>query len=211
MQNLLSIITTFLLPLAGASAAAPAADTPLRHRGHDYKPRPRADCRNFLRAPFLQPQRDWERIDIHVPKAAGKGPLPCVVLLYGGGYGDKVLPFAQAEPLLARGFVLAVPDYALGTGNPVPLCAWDAGNAIRFLRANAGTYDIDPKRIGVLGWSAGGWIAQDLCYSDSSRLVESRAKRGGSKGLIPAIEPHPLYAEQSVRVEAVVSDWAPAS
>lgn len=159
---------------------------------------------------YLEPSRDWERMDIWVPKPAPERKLPCVVLLYGGGYGDKQGGFIQdARPLLSRGFVLAAPDYALLTDAPVPLCAWDVANAIRFLRAHAESYRIDPERIGVWGWSAGGWIAQDLCYAGPRRIVHSPTKRDNEKvsRWFPMLEPHPQFPDQSVRVQAVVSDW----
>ena len=196
------------------AAAVAAQDTPLAHKGRTYQPKPLKNAENHLRLPFLRPQRDWERIDIYIPKNAKGDKLPCVVAVYGGGYGDKVLPLKQVLPLLDRGYVLAVPDYALQIFGAVPLCSWDIANAVRWLRANAAKYRIDPERIGIIGWSAGGWIVQDLCYSDSARLIHLRAKRvgpargtTGAEGLIPAIEPRPLYADQSTRVQAAVSDW----
>jgi len=106
---------------------------------------------------FLKPKRAWERMDIWVPKSPATRKLPCVVAVYGGGYGDKSGGFVKDfKPLLDRGYVVAAPDYALMTNAPVPLCSWDVANVIRFLRANAEKYRIDPERIGIWGWSAGG-------------------------------------------------------
>jgi len=161
---------------------------------------------------FLKPQRQWERMDIWVPTEPDAGKLPCVVAVYGGGYGDKVGGFVKDfKPLLGRGYVVAAPDYALMTNAPVPMCSWDVANAIRFLRANAKKYRIDPERIGIWGWSAGGWIAQDLCYAGPERIVtvsvKDRQTNKKSYGLIPMLQPRPLYPDQSVKVQAVVSDW----
>jgi hypothetical protein len=84
--------------------------------------------------PFLRPERDWERIDIYVPRDPPSGRLPCVVLFYGGGWGGKVMGgvAGEIEPLLEKGYVVAVPDYVLGASNPVPLAVWDGAEAIRF-------------------------------------------------------------------------------
>jgi hypothetical protein len=115
----------------------------------------------------------------------------------------------DARPLLNRGFVIAAPDYALQTDAPVPLCAWDVANAIRYLRTHARRFRIDPERIGVWGWSSGGWIAQDLGYAGPERFVRATTNIGKEKVLrwFPMLEPHPQYPEHSVRVQAVVTDW----
>ena len=149
-------------------------------------------------------------MDVWVPKTPASGKLPCVVVVYGGGYGDKSGGFIKdARPLLKRGFVIAAPDYALKTDAPVPLCSWDIANAIRYLRANAKKYRIDPERIGIWGWSAGGWIAQDLCYAGPRRIVHSPRKINRKKisRWFPMLQPRPQHPEQSVRVQAVVTDW----
>jgi acetyl esterase/lipase len=194
-----------------AAVSLHGADVPLRHRGYDYQPRKLANAgETRFRLPFLQPGRDWERLDLYYPKTGGD-KLPCLVVLYGGGYGDKVLPLDQAAPLLDRGYVLAVPDYALQSGTPVPLCGWDAANAIRHLRAKAAEYRIDPERIGIWGFSAGGWIIQDQCYADATTTTfaqqQSPQRQVTGQGFLPMREPHALYREQSASVQAAVSDW----
>jgi hypothetical protein len=149
-------------------------------------------------------------MDVWVPKSPIEGKMPCVVAVFGGGYGDKMGGFINdARPLLKRGFVVAAPDYALQTNAPVPLCSWDVANAIRYLRAHADKFRIDPERIGIWGWSAGGWIAQDLCYAGPERIVHAPTKIDNRKvsRWFPMLEPRPQYPEQSVRVQAVVSDW----
>ena len=200
-----------------APAPAGAQDVPLRpERALAWEPPAFDNAELHARIPFLKPERHWERMDIWVPKArpskAGQTKRPCVVAIYGGGYGDKVGGFVKDfRPLLDRGYVVAAPDYALGSNAPVPLCSWDVANAVRFLRANAAKYGIDPERIGVWGWSAGGWIAQDLCYAGPRRIVTvaDRNPKTNKKTYVylPMLQPHPLYAAHSVRVQAVVSDW----
>lgn len=200
-----SAILLASIKLAGGADQPVVPDNAL-----DWQPKPYPEATLHPRIVFLQPQRQWERMDIWVPKTPANGKLPCVVAVFGGGYGDKAGGFINdARPLLSRGFVVAAPDYALKTDAPVPLCAWDVANAIRFLRAHADKYRIDPERIGVWGWSAGGWIAQDLCYTGPQRIVHAPHNIGREKvsRWFPMLEPRPLYPEQSVRVQAVVSDW----
>ena len=98
-----------------------------------------------------------QTLDLYVPKNAA-GPLPLVVFIHGGGWysGDKrtSMPF----PLLAAGFAVASIDYRLSGTDKWPAQIYDCKAAIRWLRANAATYHLDPNRIGVWGTSAGGHL-----------------------------------------------------
>lgn len=145
-----------LLAVGALAAPVAARDEPLVHKGYTYQPKPLGNAENHLRVPFLRPERDWERMDICIPTDAPGDKPPCIVAVYGGGYGDKVLPLKQVLSLVDRGYVLAVPDYALQIFGAVPLCSWDVAATIRWLRANARQYRIDPERIGIVGWLAGG-------------------------------------------------------
>ena len=88
---------------------------------------------DLLPIPFLQEERDWERVDVWVPKGLN-GPAPCVVVIFGGGYGDKNAPTAHIKPLLEAGFVVAMPDYVLQAQMTEAIACWDIDASIRFLR-----------------------------------------------------------------------------
>ena len=87
-------------------------------------------------------------------------PLPCVVVLPGGGYylrsdheGAPVAEFFNS-----KGYHAAVVDYRVAPNrHPAPLA--DVQRAIRILRANAEMWRIDPEKIIILGFSAGGHLA----------------------------------------------------
>lgn len=99
-----------------------------------------------------------QRLDIYLPP----GPVvsrPVVVWIHGGGWhsGDKS-PAPRAAGMVALGFAFVSINYRL-TGEAVhPAQINDCKGAIRWLRANAGTYGFDPARIGVWGSSAGGHL-----------------------------------------------------
>ena len=88
-------------------------------------------------------------------------PLPCIVWLCGGGWEqmhqDAHLP--NFVELARRGFVIASVEYRTSNEARFPGPIEDVKAAVRFLRANAGRYQIDPKRIGIMGESAGGYLA----------------------------------------------------
>jgi pectinesterase len=98
-------------------------------------------------------------LDIYVPKAPGK--YPAILLIHGGGWkarqveADKPL----AERLAQRGYVVAQVAYRLSTDAKYPAALHDCKAALRYLRAHAEEYHLDPERIGVAGGSAGGQLS----------------------------------------------------
>lgn len=114
-------------------------------------------------------------MDLIVPKnRAGRAPCPCIVWFCGGAF--RVMDRAVWMPELMRfaeaGFVVVSAEYR--TGNeaifPAPLC--DARAAVRFLRAHAEDYCIDPERIASAGESAGGAVACLLGVTGEDRTLD---------------------------------------
>ena len=92
-------------------------------------------------------------------RPAGRGPFPAVVLVHGGGWeaGDKVTYLTPLlRPLSKAGFAWFSINYRLtpAVGHPEQL--EDLRSAIRFVHRNARRFRIDPRRIAILGESAGG-------------------------------------------------------
>ena len=104
-------------------------------------------------------------MDIVRPKAAGK--YPGIVLIHGGGFSsgnrDSYLPMAIR--LAENGYVAAAVSYRLTPMFQFPLPLYDVKAAIRFLRAHAGQYEIDPEHMAAIGASAGATWAQFLAIT----------------------------------------------
>lgn len=99
--------------------------------------------------------------DIFVPQqATAENVRPAVVVVHGGGWhsGDKTKFRALAIALAKRGFVTASIEYRLADEAAFPAAIQDCHAAVRFLRANATRYNLDPKKIGAVGGSAGGHL-----------------------------------------------------
>lgn len=98
------------------------------------------------------------KLDIYRPK--GDAILPACVLVHGGGWvgGDKerfrALGFALAE----KGYVVANVEYRLAGAAKYPAAVQDCSLAVRWVRANAARFHLDPQRIGAWGGSAGGHL-----------------------------------------------------
>lgn len=134
-----------------------------------------------------------QRLDIYLPNG-GNGPFRVVVAIHGGGFrtGDKA--DNQLAPMLSaldRGYAVVSINYRLSAEAKWPAQIYDGKAAIRFLRANATTYGLDPTRIAVWGDSAGGDLAALL---------------GTSGGVQALSDPSMGNPAESDRVQAVV-DW----
>jgi acetyl esterase/lipase len=104
-------------------------------------------------------------VDIYVPSTPG--PHPLVLYIHGGGWiaghtrhsgAFSDWPKALAS-LAAEGFTVASLEYRLSGEARFPAQLQDANAALRFLRANAAQYRIDPSRVALWGGSAGGHLA----------------------------------------------------
>jgi acetyl esterase/lipase len=93
---------------------------------------------------------------------ADKGNGAAVVVCPGGGYTGLAMNHEGvqiADWLNAQGITAVVLKYRLGPKYNHPVELGDAQRAIRFVRAYAEKLKIDPKRVGILGFSAGGHLA----------------------------------------------------
>ncbi len=98
---------------------------------------------------------------------------PCIMFVHGGGYGggDKDTGFCGSamQEAFDAGFVVANLNYILGR-DIFPQVFHDYKAAVRFLRANAEKYRIDPDRIGTWGFSAGGWLTSSGNFTNAGDL-----------------------------------------
>jgi acetyl esterase/lipase len=130
-----------------------------------------------------------QKLDLYLPEKAD-GPLPLVVWVHGGAWRQGSKERCPAVPLVSRGYAVASINYRLSQHAKFPAQIEDCKAAIRWLRANAKKYGLDPNHIGVWGASAGGHLVALL----------------GTAGDVKELEGKLGNSEQSSRVQAVV-DW----
>jgi acetyl esterase len=99
---------------------------------------------------------------IYQPK--GPGPFPTVLDLHGGAWNGKNRLAEQPmdRALAASGLLVVAVDLTLAPEAPYPACVLDANFAVRWLKANATTWNGDPSKIGVYASSSGGHVAELL-------------------------------------------------
>ncbi|MGX1163021.1 acetyl esterase/lipase [Arthrobacter sp. SLBN-100] len=130
-------------------------------------------------------------LDLYFPAAApaGRG-FPAVVHFHGGGWrtGERSslgpivdgLGPSPIEQLVNAGFLVASADYRLSTAATFPAQLLDAKAAVRWLRAHAPDYNVDPERIYAWGDSAGGHLASLVGLTAGAKEFQSDADAAGS-------------------------------
>jgi acetyl esterase/lipase len=177
---LISILAVLAMVLTSCSAAATAKATlaPFGKYGQA-----------LTDVPYCTMGGQAQKMDIYFPGSGG--PWPVFLYVHGGGWdkGDKA-EGAGWKYLNAKGYLVVSINYRLAAYNvKFPAMIQDVKCAVRYLRAHAGEYNLDPGRIGAMGASAGGHLVALLGTSDKST--------GWDVG---------EYLDQSSRVQAVVAE-----
>lgn len=131
------------------------------------------------------------KLDLVVPKAKSEEPRPAIVFVHGGGWrnGDKRAGtfFSGAVTYAQKGYVCATINYRLLDETPFPACIEDVKCAVRWLRANATTYNLDPKRIGAYGNSAGAHLVCMLGLAKKEAGLEGDGPHQDQSSLVQAV------------------------
>jgi len=149
-------------------------------------------------------------LDLYVPTGRTKAG-PAILFIHGGAWksgkrGDLkyyCLKFAE------KGYVTATASYRLMQEAPFPAAVEDVKCAVRWLRANAATYQIDPNRIAVSGNSAGGHLALMVGYSDDPSLEGAGGNPGVSSRVCAVVDfygPTDLTTEYAKR-QKLIADF----
>lgn len=134
------------------------------------------------------------KLNLSRPKTM-TAPAPCILVIHGGGWaagsreGHNDLTWTLAQ----KGYVAATVTYRFAPKDPFPAQVEDVKCAVRFLRANAEKYNIDPKRFGAIGFSAGAHLSMMLGVMNKEDGLEGT---GGNP-------------DASSKVQAVVSFFGP--
>jgi acetyl esterase/lipase len=146
----------------------PAAHAVARHSPRASSARREALTIDPITVIYASPDGVDLKLDVYIPP--GQLTVPAVILIHGGGYkkGDRTGWAVEAERLASEDDLVAVSvDYRLLPQFIFPAQLQDMQSVVRFLRANAAEFHLDPTRIGALGASAGGHLALLLATTGS--------------------------------------------
>ena len=106
------------------------------------------------------------RLDIHRKKCGNPAPAPAVIYIYGGGWKggkkDSEKTRNMCTKIASAGYLCAAIEHRSSVNAIFPASVEDCKCAVKFLRAHADVYRIDPDRIAVWGISSGGHLAAML-------------------------------------------------
>ncbi len=117
--------------------------------------------RNIVYATLSNTPFGKRKLHLDMFRPEKRGVYPAVIMIHGGGWrsGRKEMQIPLAQQISARGYVTACVEYRLSPEALYPAAVHDIKAAVRFLRAHAEEYEIDPGKIAISGCSAGGQLA----------------------------------------------------
>lgn len=127
-------------------------------------------------------------LDLYVP-AQQTGPLPGLIFIHGGGWksGHKEDYRIYPQRFAAKGYVAATIEYRLSDEATYPAAVHDAKAAVRWMRTEAETWQVDPERLGVIGASAGAHLAMMVAYSSDVPRLDGPSRHPGVSSRVHAV------------------------
>ncbi|MHC4254491.1 MAG: family 16 glycoside hydrolase [Planctomycetota bacterium] len=154
--------------------------------------------RNLVFAEY--PNKKLE-LDLFLPKEPADEPVPCIVCIHGGGWRVNrriwFEPFAMY--FASKGMAAVTIDYRMLPAVEIIDCVYDTKAAIRWVRANADEYGIDPDRIGAIGASAGGHLIALLAATANVPELEGT---GGNPGVSTEIQAAVGFATPAFKIDS---------
>lgn len=134
-------------------------------------------------------------LHLYVPES--EKPLPLYIMVHGGGFFTNDLDSRQAQLFYRyvrdQGYAVATINYSLGDEAKYPAAIEDVKAAVRFLRANANEYGLDPTKFAIAGESAGGYLACMAAMTTDEEFMG-----------VPFVGEETLDHPVSAKVEAVI-------
>lgn len=188
------MIPTYVASLAMIAGLAGAESPAAPHRAPAVDPPPSGYTRAVNLWPGEAPMAKGTA-PADVPKLYYYPPLErgvrsAVIVLPGGGYVHLVMEkegAAEAKWLAAHGVAAFVLQYRLSPTYRYPVPMLDGARAVRYVRSHASEYGIDPEKIGVWGFSAGGHLAGYLATAP----IE---KEKNASDPVERVDAHPDFA-----------------
>ncbi len=119
-----------------------------------------AGVKAFRDLEYVPAGHERQKLDLYTPE--GEGPYPLVIWIHGGAFRMGSKAPCPALWLVEEGYAVAGINYRLSQHAIFPAQIEDCKAAVRWLRAHAAEYHLDPEHFGAWGASAGGHLAAML-------------------------------------------------
>jgi acetyl esterase/lipase len=135
---------------------------------------------------YIKGGHERQKLDLYVPEKAD-GPLPVIVWVHPGAWMFGGKEECPAIPFLSKGYAVASINHRYSRQSPFPAQIEDCKAAIRWLRANAKTYNLNTERFGVWGASSGGHLSALLGTSGDVKDLEGTQGETGPSSRVQAV------------------------
>src|SRR5438552_11723798 len=134
--------------------------------------------------PYAQPPQERQVLDVYSPQHAKN--LPVVFWIHGGGWqtGDKTSVQLKPKVFVDKGFVFVSTNYRLLPSVDMATIVRDVAKSIRWVHEHIAEHGGDPKRLFVMGHSAGAQLAALICTDDRYLKAEGLSL-AITKGCVP--------------------------
>lgn len=189
----ISLLVACLSAVPALLFAAPN-DTPATHPTPAVA-KPPPNSRVIRDIDYAGDGQERHRLDLYLPDHAAGKPLPVLLWVHGGGWtnGDKANNVSPL-PLLAKGYAVVSANYRFSQQAIFPAQIHDCKAAVRWVRAHAADYNLDPDHIAAWGASSGG------------HLVALLGLTAGNEDLEGSVGPN---VKSSSAVQCVVDECGP--
>ena len=150
-----------------------------------------------------------QKLDLYLPRQVA-APAPVVIFFYGGGWeeGSRGDYRFVGAALAAKGIAVAIPDYRVYPEVVFPSFVEDGALAAKWVQDNAAGLGGDPRRLYLMGHSAGAHIAAMLSLNHKY-LEAAGFDRRAVAGLIGLSGPYDFLPLKSARLKEIFGDPAP--
>ncbi|MFB9076016.1 alpha/beta hydrolase fold domain-containing protein [Flavobacterium procerum] len=149
--------------------------------------KPNSNVKETFDLVYNQEQGRILHFDAFVNKKKKKNPA--IIMIHGGGWrsGNKSQMQFLAKEIAAKGYSCFSIEYRLSLEAKYPTGVIDVKNAIKFIKDNAGKFNVDPNKIAVLGCSSGGQMAALIGTTNNNPIFEDKSFKSKSSSKVHAI------------------------
>ncbi len=192
----LSLLIPLLAVLAGSGCKQRSSPAPAASEPEDETPSSGCIAASFKDVAYAKDKRT--RLDVYLPDKPREQPMPWVVWVHGGGWAggsrNSVETFAIRQT--CRGYAVVAVDYRLSFEARFPAALSDLRAALRYVRAHATEFNLDPENVIVWGASAGGHLASMLALTSQEKSFDRKDDR---------------HRQVPITVRGVIGWWTPTS